>query len=174
MNTSGRGGSSSAVHEWINTVGVVFAVGLSLFSLHRDQTQRADDEVREAMKVSLYWTGTGEAPTGVLVENQQSIRIMDVTVRLKVGDATVQHVRFGEVHSCTQDSFSFGAHQPHVRTDALFVLQFRDATGHWWQMKPGPVLDRIDSDEAHQPGGIDLVSAWNLKRGTGPSSGCDQ
>ncbi|MET7642517.1 hypothetical protein ABZS83_02500 [Streptomyces sp. NPDC005426] len=79
-------------------------------------------------KVNMYWTGPAAAPTGVMVENQQSIRIEDVTVRLEVGGASVQQVRFGEVHSCTLDWFPFGAHQSQVRNDALVVLQFRDAS----------------------------------------------
>ncbi len=62
---------------------------------YRDQTQRADDEAREAMEVGL--CRTGDAPTGVTVENQQSICIMDAAVRLGVGDATgpVRPVRRG-------------------------------------------------------------------------------
>ncbi|MGW1949102.1 hypothetical protein ACWCRC_32865 [Streptomyces sp. NPDC001940] len=158
------------MHEWINTVGVVFAIGLSLFALYRDQTQRASDEEREAMKVNVYWTGTGAGQSGVMVENQQSVRIVDVTARLEVGGVSVQRVRFGEVHSCTLDWFMFGDHQSQVRTDALIVLQFRDASGQRWQLKQGSFLNKIK--EAPRDDGDELVAAWGLKRGTAPSSGC--
>ncbi|WP_146610541.1 MULTISPECIES: hypothetical protein [unclassified Streptomyces] len=172
MNTSGRGGSSSSVHEWINSLGVLLAVGLSVFALYRDYTQQAEDEVREAMKVNVFWTGPATAPTGLLVENQQDTRIMGVTVRLEVGDETVQRVQFDEVHSCRLDWFTFGSHQAEVRADAVLVLQFRDASGNWWQMKPGSVLDRIDAGTAGRPGGDDLVTTWKLQRKTDPSSDC--
>jgi hypothetical protein len=172
MNSSGKNRRSGTVHEWINTVGVVFAVGLSVFALHRDQTQRASDEEREAMKVNVYWTGTGAGSTGVMVENQQSVRIVDVTVRLEVGGVSVQRVRFGEVHSCTLDWFSFGAaHQAQVRTDALIVLQFRDGSGQRWQMKQGSVLNKIK--ESPRDDGDELVAAWGLKRETSHSSDCE-
>ncbi|MCG7525232.1 hypothetical protein MHW47_12370 [Streptomyces sp. OfavH-34-F] len=172
MNTSGATGSSRSAHEWINSAGVVIAVALSLFALYRDYTREAEEEVREAMKVNAFWTGPAAAPTGLLVENQQDTRIMGVTVRLEVGDKTVQRVRFDEVHSCRLDWFTFGSHQPKVRTDAVLVLQFRDASGNWWQLKPGSVLDRIDAGTAGRPGGDDLVTAWKLQRETDSSSDC--
>ncbi|MFD3480529.1 hypothetical protein [Streptomyces sp. NPDC058695] len=172
MNSSGKDGRSGTVHEWINTLGVLCAVALSLIALYRDQTQRASDEEREAMKVAVYWNGPAAAPTGVMVENQQSVRILDVTVRLEVGGASVQRVEFGEVHSCTMDWFSFGDHQSQVRTDAMVVLQFRDGSGRWWQMKPGPVLNKIGASESRRADGDELVAAWGLKRGTSPSNGC--
>ncbi|MFF2475118.1 hypothetical protein [Streptomyces sp. NPDC058066] len=153
-------------------MGVVCAVGLSFFVLRHDLTQQASDEEREAMKVAVYWNGPAVAPTGVMVENQQSVRIVDVTVRLEAGGTSVQWVNFGEVHSCTQDWFSFGAHQPQVRTDTMVVLQFRDGSGQRWQMKPGAVLNKIDEKESRRDGGAELVTAWGLKRGTAPSSGC--
>ncbi|MFD3475900.1 hypothetical protein [Streptomyces sp. NPDC058695] len=172
MNSSGKDGSSGSVHEWINSLGVLCAVVLSLFALYRDQTQRASDEEREAMKVAVYWYGPAAAPTGVMVENQQSVRILDVTVRLEVGGSSVQRVEFGEVHSCTMDWFSFGDHQSQVRTDAMVVLQFRDGSGRRWQMKPGAVLNKIDDQESRRADGDELVAAWGLMRGTSPSNGC--
>ncbi|WP_406516499.1 hypothetical protein [Streptomyces sp. NBC_00134] len=172
MNSSGKDGRSGTVHEWINTLGVLCAVVLSLIALYRDQTQRASDEEREPMKVNVYLMGSGAAPTGLMVENQQSIRIVDVTVRLEVGGVSVQQVRFGEVHSCTQDWFLFGDHQSQIRTDALVVLQFRDGSGHRWQIKPGSVLDKIGDKESRRDDGEELVAAWGLKRETSLSGGC--
>jgi hypothetical protein len=172
MNSSGKDGRSGSVHEWINSLGVLCAVVLSVFALHRDQTQRASDEEREAMKVNVYLLSSAAATAGVMVENQQSIRIVDVTIRLEVGGVSVQQVQFGEVHSCTQDWFLFGDHQSQVRTDALVVLQFRDGSGHRWQVKPGPVLNKIGDKESRRDNGDELVAAWGLKRQTSPSSGC--
>ncbi|MGW4391723.1 hypothetical protein [Streptomyces sp. NPDC004685] len=172
MNSSGKDGRSGSVHEWINSLGVLCAVALSLFALYRDQTQRAGDEEREAMKVNVYWNGPAAAPTGVMVENQQSIRIVDVTVRLEVGGASVQRIRFDEVHSCTLDWFSFGDCHSQVRTDALVVLQFRDGAGQRWQLKPGSILNKISEKESRGEDGDELVAAWGLKRETGPASGC--
>ncbi|MFB7169164.1 hypothetical protein [Streptomyces sp. NPDC056242] len=160
MNSSGKDGRSSVVHEWINSLGVLCAVVLSVIALHRDQTQRASDEEREAMKVNVYLLNSGAATAGVMVENQQSIRIVDVTVRLEVGGVSVQQVQFGEVHSCTQDWFLFGDHQSQVRTDALVVLQFRDGSGHRWQVKPGPVLNKIGDNEPRRDDWDELVAAW--------------
>ncbi|MET7926641.1 hypothetical protein ABZT43_22045 [Streptomyces sp. NPDC005349] len=170
MNSSGKDRRSGTVHEWIKTLGVLFAIGLSLLALHRDQTQRASDEEREAMKVNVYWTGAGAGLTGVMVENQQSVRIVDVTARLEVGGTSVQRVRFGEVHSCTLDWFSFGDHQAQVRTDALIVLQFRDGSGQRWQMKQGSDPHKVK--ESPRDDGDELVAAWGLKRGTAPARGC--
>ncbi|MEV6702713.1 hypothetical protein AB0M68_37215 [Streptomyces sp. NPDC051453] len=172
MNSSDKDGRSGTVHEWINSFGVVCAVLLSLFALYRDQTQRASDEEREAMKVNVYWNGPPDARTGVMVENQQSIRILDVTVRLEVGGTSVQRVWFGDVHSCTLDWFAFGDHKAEVRNDALLVLQFRDGSGQRWQLKPGSVLNKISEKESSRQDGGELVAAWGLKRETGSSNGC--